>query len=350
MVGDGDGVVVLGAELAAARKAERRRVPVGPSPLADVDYPAGSGDLWRWAERSQDGAVAAFVAAYRAADEGDRAAIRASLTMDNLYTVLLFARRRAFAAIRARDPQAVVEAFDALSAIDLERVDWRDVSVAAMLAAHAAPGTGIAAVEASAGALVRADPQVAEVLSAAVEEDEDTDLAESCGLRVVATADGPVLFEDEMDPYEPERDLAPLALALAAAIDSEGTYRVDSVGLGTTIAPIWVDGENDRRVAAAVAELTGCVSIHAQPVPGPERTPGHHFLLVYVAEAATAEDATAIAHGAGRGGHSQSVVLGVPAGRLCAVLVAASVSHGQPSFEHATTITRFRPAISALLS
>lgn len=345
--GGSDEVVVLGREMATAMAAEQRHVPAGPSPIADIDYPEGSGDMWRWVERPQDAAMSAFIGTYAAADEPGRAVTRASLSMDDLYTVLLFARRRAFAAIRSGDRHAVVEAFDALSAIDIERVDWRDVSVAAMLAAHAASRASIPVTTAASRAVDRADPRVAEVLSAAA--DDEIDLAESCGYRVVTTADGPALFEDGYESYEPDRDLVPIALGIAAAVEGEGTYRVDRLGIGEELPPIWVGADIDKRVAAAIESLTGCASIHASPIAGPGRNPNDHFLNVYLAEAATATDAAVVARGASRGGRPGSVVLGVAAGRLCSVLVAACELSGQPSFESAATMTRFRPTISALL-
>jgi hypothetical protein len=71
--------------------------------------------------------------------------MRAGLTMDDLYTVLRYADRRAFAAIRSGDGHAVGDAFDAVSAIDVERVDWRDVAMTAMLASYAASCAGVSA-------------------------------------------------------------------------------------------------------------------------------------------------------------------------------------------------------------
>jgi hypothetical protein len=68
-----DDVVVLGTEMAAAMETERRHVPAGPSPIADLDYPEGSGDLWRWVERPQDAALSAFIRSYTGGDEPSRA-------------------------------------------------------------------------------------------------------------------------------------------------------------------------------------------------------------------------------------------------------------------------------------
>jgi hypothetical protein len=345
-----DGVVVLGGELAAAEAAEQRHVPPGPSPIAGVDYPDESGDLWRpWVERPEDSAMSVFVGSYAAAGEPDRVVTRACLTMDDLYTVLLFARRRALAAIRTGDPHAAVEAFDALSAIDIERVDWRDAATDAMFAAYAAPYAGIPATEAAEGAIGRADPQMAEVLSEAVNDDEEIDLAESCGYRVVTTADGPALFDDESEPYEPDRDLVPIALGVAAAIEGEHTYLIDTLTVAEELPLVWVVSETDPQVEAAIGRLTGCVSIRALPVAGAGPDPNHHYLNIYLAEAATAEDAATIARGAARGERSRSAALGIAAGRLCAVLIAATVGTDQPPFETAESLARFQAPISALL-
>jgi hypothetical protein len=344
-----DNVVMLGREMAAALATERAHVPTGPSPIADVDYPQGSADLWRWVERAQDAAMSAFIGTYVAATEPDRAMTRASLTMADLYTVLLFARRRAFAAIRTGDPRAAVEAFDAVSAVDIARVDWRDVAVAAMLARYAASRAGIPAPTAAVQAIRRADPPVAQVISDIVDDDE-FDLAEASGYRVVTTVDGAALFDDGYEPYAPDRDLVPIASAFAAVLEHEGNYRVESLGIADKIPPIWVAADTDPRVAAAVEGLTGCASIHAVPVAGHGRNSHEHFLNVYLAEAATLQDAVTIAQGASHGGRPGSAVLGVATGRLCAVVVAACSVHGRPSLENAETMARFQPMLSVLLA
>jgi hypothetical protein len=339
------GVTVLGTELAAAAAAERRRVPTGPSPIAHVRYPPRAGDLWRWVEQPADATMSEFVSAYAAADGQSQGRTRASLTMRDLYTLLLFARRRGFAAIRTGDPAAAAEAYDALSAIDIERVDWRDVWSAAMLAGYAASRAG--APVAADAAVGRADPRVAEILSrAAVAK---VDLSKACGYRVVPASDGLVLFDDGYKRYEPDRDLVPIALGIAAAIEHDGTYRVDGLGICQGIPPFWAAADTDRRVAAAIEQLTGCASVHATPIDGPPTGMYDHFLSARLAEAATVEDATTIAQKANRSRRSGTTAMAVTAGRLCAVFVAACALADQPSRETAETLARFQPTVMALL-
>jgi hypothetical protein len=251
---------VLGREMAEARAVEEQHVLPSSSPLAGVDYPEAAADLWRWADCPQDAVMSAFVDSYAAADARARAVLRASMTMDDLYTVLLFAKRRAFAAIRTGDTGAVVDAMDAISTIDIDRVDWRDVSMAAMLAAYSAARSGMTVVTAAAGAIRRSTRPVAEILSDVAGRGE-IDLPEACGYREIATAGGPILVEDGYAPYQPDRDLIDVALSVASAIEVDGTYQVTAVGLAADLPPVWVGANTGTPAAVAIDNLTGCTSI-----------------------------------------------------------------------------------------
>jgi hypothetical protein len=109
---DEPGVVVLGTELAAARAAQERHVPPGPSPLGGVAYERAAHLLWRWVDSAADATVAAFVHRFVAAAPDEQAVLRARLTMDDFYALMCFARRRAFAAIRTGDGALLTDTFD----------------------------------------------------------------------------------------------------------------------------------------------------------------------------------------------------------------------------------------------
>lgn len=137
----------------------------------------------------------------------------------------------------------------------------------------------------------------------------------------------------------------PIALGIATAIENDGTYHVDSLTIGSDLPEVWV-GDNEQ-VAAATQNLTGCLSLHADPVDGVGVDPGEHFLLGYVAETANDQNAALIAAGANdQSGRSRSVVIDTAAGPLCVVLIAASSITDQPSFESAESMARFRPTIT----
>jgi putative Ca2+/H+ antiporter (TMEM165/GDT1 family) len=86
--------------------------------------------------------------------------------------------------------------------------------------------------------------------------------------------------------------------------------------------------------------------VHARPGSGALS----QFLLVFLAEAVTGEAAAAIALAARTDVPPSVARLGLAAGRVCAVVVAASASQGVPSSEDARSLSRFEPGISELLN
>jgi hypothetical protein len=159
------------------------------------------------------------------------------------------------------------------------------------------------------------------------------------GSRVVATPEGPVVLGDESEPYEPERDLAAVMLAVAHAIEADGTYLVEDVGVADEPGSAWVGGAEDPRVADALETVTGCASLHASPV---EHREGDHSLMGWLVEVGTDEAAAVIADGADRTGGARTAILGIPSGRLVLVLVASPGMADHRSFETAQTMARFR--------
>lgn len=121
------------------------------------------------------------------------------------------------------------------------------------------------------------------------------------------------------------------------------------MSIGTTIPAIWAGAGSDNNVAAALGRITGCSSVHTTPVDAAGIKPGEHFLTVYLAQTATAQDACYIAAGTEHGSRPGSQVVGVAVDRFCVVVVAACVMGGQPTFETAESLARFKLMIVACL-
>jgi hypothetical protein len=330
--------VFLDMELAVARVAEElhRVTASGPSPLRDVHYPSAANALWRWVDAQEDAEVWAFVRAYTGVEDGAR--VRSSLTMDDFYTIMTFARRCVLAALRNEDPGAAEAAFDALSTIDLERVDGRDVMVTASLASYAARRVGLEAEEVLDSAVARAEPQVAEILEQAVTKEIDLT---GWGYREVPTPAGPVLVESEGDGAG---DLLTRARGVAELVEDDGRYEVTGIGEERELTAVWL--RDDPDTAEARRRLLGCVSVHADPPENRFR----HFLLVLLAEAEDERQAELIATAARQTGDSRTVKLGIAVGRRCAVVVARSAVVDEPSIENTQSLARFQEPISKLLA
>lgn len=339
MAGD-DEPVVLGLELAAARVADElaRAAAVEPSPLGEVRYSGGAGGLWRWVEAPQDAVLSGFVAEFARLDDAGRARVRASLTMDDFYALLTFAHRGALAALRERDAGAARMAVDVLAAVAIERVDWRDVHVAAGVAGWVVQRLGLDPAEVAGAAAGRAEPDVGEVLIRVAGQPQGLG---TWGYREVQTATGPVFFQDEHRPFDPDFDLGTLAIEVAAVVEADGAYRVGSLNAAVQVPDIWLGGDT-----SGLRGLRGCVSVHADP----RERPGTAFLLIYLADAGKPRFAARIARSAQRSSTSDAVRFGVADGCLCAVVLARTMVRGAEPVDDAASLDRFRPGVAAALS
>jgi hypothetical protein len=341
----GPNVVVLGGELAAARVAEAHHQAPGPSPLGDARYPHEANALWRWTDSAMDATIEAFVHSFVEAPRSERTYLSACLTMGDLYEVLTYAQRRALEAIRTGASVPLADAFDALSTIDVERIDERDLYVATMLAAEAASYTDTAATLAASGAIDRANEEVSEILADYIENEEGADLAELCGLRVVETRAGRVLLrddeEDENDPFEPDQDLIRRVLALAVAVEEEGSCFVGDVGVTGTLPEFWVGG--DSPAARVLDEVAGACWVDLDRKSGDRRT----SVTIWLLEAATAEDASIIAVATQERRLKDRLEIAHQVDRLVAVVGAMGM--GGPPDEDAESLARFRPLLDQIL-
>ncbi|MDX3660082.1 hypothetical protein PV646_22520 [Streptomyces sp. ID05-26A] len=255
--------------------------------------------LWRWVDAPQDAEVAGFVAlqAVLGADERAR-----DLSEADRRTLITFARRIALATLRTGDPAALDAAFEALAVVGVERVDERD----AALVAYAAHRVGAPR---SAG---------------------EIDLPGDWGMREVSTPDGVVLVRDDGGRYSDGSDLAARALRAADLLEA-GWYIDAEVTVGTS----WSAGSlgEPRRPLVAVAGVRA------------EREHGRagHSALVFLAEAATAQDAATVAE-AGAG----TARLAVAVGHRCALLIARSPA-GVAPVETAASLERFRQGLADIL-
>ncbi|GGM75143.1 hypothetical protein GCM10011609_08830 [Lentzea pudingi] len=264
-------------------------------------YPRQARRLWRWVDAPQDAEVAGFVAlqAVLGADERAR-----DLSEADRRTLITFARRIALATLRTGDPAALDAAFEALAVVGVERVDERD----AALVAYAAYRVG------------------------ATQSAGEIDLSGDWGMREVSTPDGVVLVRDDGGRYPDGSDLAVRALRAADLLEA-GWYVDAEITVGTSW-PLGDRREEPRRSLVAVA------GVRAER----EHWRSGHFALLFLAEAATAQDASTVA-GAGTG----PARLAVAAGHRCALLIARSPA-GVAPVETAASLERFRQGLADLLS
>ncbi len=287
--------------------------------------------------------------------------------MDDLYTVLRYARRAAVRALRAGDEddqsggqrghgghggqQIAARAVNALAAIDTDRVDARDLIWQAGLLAYAVRRTGGDVVAVFEAAAARADSQTAGHLRE-IGGRPPGELRE-WGFREVKTAGGIGLAQDDGGRYQARDDLIDIAERIAAQIAADGTWQLSEPAVGAQPQPVWlrVDRypEPDPELDQARAEITGCVLVRGGMESAGSVMQAQH-LMMFVAQTRTARAAEIIARAAGPGSGTWFAGFGVAAGQLFAMLIARSVVTEVPPAETQQSLERFRPVLAESLA
>jgi len=347
------GEFVIGREMAAAFEAEEHRTceeATGPLSMPSGTYDGGLGqlDLYDPDELSLDLALRGFVRAYRGLEADDRAAVRRSVSLDEAYMLLAFARRSAVFALRAAGVKAVADGLAACAAIEVERTDYRDVLVAIALLHHAAVRTGGEAGRLLADAGKIGDPALRELIEGFLARSAaEQDLRDAWGWVEIEAPGGTGLLAWGFRSWMPSQDLVGPAMAIAAVIDSDA-YRAADVTLATEMPKVWLADAADPGLGSLIGAARGTVLIHARMRP--DASPAHDSqqLTVFLLEAADSSAATRLAEMASHG-RAGCALLGVAAGPLFTLVVARSWVEGVESVEDTTSLARFSSPLANIL-
>jgi hypothetical protein len=335
--GAGEGSVVLGAELARARSAElaHQQRGGGTSPLAHVRYDLDRGEfsLSELAASPLDHIVGSFIEQAMRQDPADRGRIISALTMDDFYTLMTFGRRCVVITLQEGSARAARAGLNGLSLIDLERVDWRDVTVAAALLSYAVGRSGSDARAVFRAASSAAGAQIAQILSRFA--DEPVSSLRPWGMREIGAADGIGLVDDDGEPYAPTADLRSISRAIARLVEAD-VWKIDQVTTGSAVAQAGLrKGDvSAEATVAALQRILACLSINGRMAEEASSTIPTQYLLIYVLQAGTDTDARMIAEAAAPGQSDGFAALSVRNGPLLAIMIARSVRAGVASYEH----------------
>jgi hypothetical protein len=131
------------------------------------------------------------------------------------------------------------------------------------------------------------------------------------------------------------------ALTVAAVIEDDGRYGVTGVATQLSLPAVWL--AEAPAVEGARRALKRVVSVMADPPDS-----GAHFLLTFLVEADTEENATTIADAVHRD-RDGAVILGIAVGRRAAVVIARSAVHGVPLIEDERSLARLTEPVTAAL-
>ncbi len=340
---------MIGMQLAEATAAQQRHeVARGcqHSPLADLRYSRLESRLWRWANSPVDLCIETIVANFARLGEAERNSVRDSLTMDDFYTLLTFAKRCALATLRSCDAGKIEPAFTAMAMIELKRIDWRDLLVTRGLACYSGQRLGASVANLVTQTMEMAEPQTAKALLG--DRRTRIDLAKSCGLREVSTPEGVALFNTGYERFSPKADLIGIAFSGAVALEDSG-YEIGSVEVASGVPLTWLNSSDGSAIARMVRDFSGCVQIHGIPHADPAPLSSGQSLLVFVVEAASEKDAREVAAAVQNSSSSLRTQIGLNSGQLCAVIIQWSWMADTLPLEDVRSLERLRVVFERLL-
>lgn len=344
------GFVVIGQQMADARRAEElHRAKQGElaSPLATVRYsdPPHMRDRYRFVSEPADRAIQAFVEDYAEREGAEIARARDALTMDDLYLLLRFARRCVEASLQDVREPTLLHGLSALSAVDQQRVDFRDVIVAGELIAWAMNREGGAYVPMFERGAARSEPSTAATLRR-IAERAPAEL--SSGMwRVVATPHGPALVDTSFERWEPTVDLATVAFEIADVIEAD-VYRNTTLSVGNSLPEVWLGPRSkDPAVEHARRQTPAVLSLSATVDPSVCTTSESQMFVVWVAEARSDHDAALLA--AAPEPSNWYDAFGIASANVACIVVGRSTVVGVASHERDGSVRRFAGPMSHAL-
>lgn len=344
---------VLGQQLADAHSAEkkwRESDAGGKSPLPDTEYDFWRGELSLIAPAANplDDEIRRVCKQYALSDTEGRSIIRHSISMDQFYTLINFAKRSAVFGVREAKAELVMDGLTAIAMIEQERVDFRDILWCLGLLYHAANKNGGDADEVFRDAAALAEPEVAKFFVNFTEQTTDyRDLRTSWGYDEVQTDDGAGFIGWGFNDYKPTLDLKSAIIDISELVASD-SYQPSEVEVATELPDVWLGG---RKMATEriLSSIRAGATVSASLRPDKHADHDSQQFTVFLVETANESDAQALyqsAHAAKSPNHCK---LALVRSRLFCLVVARSFVDGVDGYETNESLTRFSDGLGKIL-
>jgi hypothetical protein len=341
--------VVLGAELAAAQRAEGERLASGipiPSPLHNHRYDFENGDYNLVAVSSLqiDLKLLGFTKDFRDLNSPQRDEIARQLSFDDLYTLIHFVKRAAVLALNRDSFEWCRAGLVALSMLDKTRIDARDAWWSAGLLRHAINTAPAITEELSEEVARNGFSHIAGLLTDSLEPSKLSDW----GYVELRTTNGVGLIKHGGKRYEPSIDLTTTAIKISEA-RAMSRYVAD-VEIATDLAEIWFAKNSRDDAGVTLSRARATASIHGA-LRKDYYCENNQMFIAWIVEMPASRDCEQLLSDVGMGiCKSGRFVVGTSVDRWFALLVAGSWQEGVKPYESQETLTSIGEQIRELLN
>jgi hypothetical protein len=345
----------LGEQFAKAMEVEQQRKSSGntgksPMPGGDYDFWRGETYLINPAPSALDSKLRELCRSFAKGGAVSRAKTRASISMDEFYTLLTFSKRAAVFGIRERNASWLIDGLTALSMIELDRVDFRDALVSISLLHHSAVKIGQNANQLLSDAAALSESKVSGLIKDFIKRpSEDKVLRAKWGYDEVETRDGIGFIGWEFNVYNPTYDLKKIALELAEYITAD-KYQPDLVSIATDLPDYWLKTKDSLSLDKSLLAVRGGATISGKLRQNEH--PDHesqmfNVILVEVSDESVAKTLLELSE---KKKHPDYCMLGLAEGKLFCLIVARSFDRDKKAFETSDSLARFSKGFAEILS
>jgi hypothetical protein len=346
--------LVLGQQLADATKAEQQRLEAGgfgDSPLPDAEYEFWRGDLSLIAPASNplDDQIRRVCGHYALADTDQQSKIRRSISMDQFYTLINFAKRSAVFGVRQGNPDIIAGGLAAIAMIERERVDFRDILCCLGLLHHSANRAGGDADIMFRNAAALAEPEVAECFLNFLQQDAGyRDLRSSWGYDEVQTEDGMGFIGWGFKDYRPTIDLKATIVEISEGIASD-SYQPAQIAVASDLPDVWIGAQSNPKAQRLLSSIRAVATLNASLRPDKYADHASQQFTVFLVEAENEKDAQALCQLAEATQSPAHSTLALAQGKLFCLVIARSFMLGVDTFETDESLSRFSNGLTEVL-
>ena len=349
-----DESIVIGQQLADASAAEAKWLESGDggeSPLPDTGYDFWRGDLNLIAPTANplDDQIRRCCTRYAGENTDERSKIRQSISMDQFYTLINFAKRSAVFGVREAKADLVADGLTAIAMIEQKRVDFRDVICCLGLLYHAANTAGGDADKMFRDAAQLAEPKVAKFFVNFVEQTPDyRDLRKAWGYDEVQTDGNAGFIGWGFDEYNPTIDLKATIIDISKLVTSD-SYQPSQVEVASELPDVWIGGRNNSASKPILASVRAGASISASLRPDKHAEHDSQQFSVFLVEPANESDAQSLCQMAKANNSPLHCKLAVAQSQLFCLVVARSFVKGVDGYETNESLKRFSEGLVEIL-
>lgn len=345
---------VLGQQLADAHSAEtkwRESGAGGNSPLPDTEYDFWRGDLSLISPTANplDDEICSLCKQYALSNADARYKIRRSISMDQFYTLINFAKRSAVFGVRETKADLVADGLIAIAMIEQERVDFRDILWCLSLLYHAANKAGGNADDMFHDAAAHAEPEVAEFFVNFTKQTPDyRDLRTSWGYDEVQTDDGAGFIGWGFNEYNPTIDLKSTIIDVSQLVASD-SYQPSQIEVATELPDVWLGGQQSPESQRILSSIRAGAMVSASLRPEEHAEHDSQQFTVFLVETASESDAQTLYKMAEGKRSPHHCKLALSRSRLFCLVVARSFVDGVDPYETNDSLNRFSDGLAAIL-